>query len=219
MSRTLLRPLLARLAITAAAGALVTAAAAVPAMADEDWGQSDPASGTSAAQHDEGGGDWADGGDWAGGGGTGGDWSQGGQQQTGQQQGNPQQTGQQQGGQQAGQQQGNPQQAGQQTGPQQGNPQQTAQQQGDPQAGQHQQQGRRDTRGVVTARELLLRSAPQRGGQVIRTVHRGDIVSIYCQTSGQPVGGNRVWYLLADGTWAWGPARYIDVIGHAPRWC
>jgi uncharacterized protein YgiM (DUF1202 family) len=74
-------------------------------------------------------------------------------------------------------------------------------------------------RGVVTAGELLLRSAPTRGSQVIRVAHRGERVSIFCKTSGQSVQGNRTWYLLTDGTWAWGSARYIDTVGTPPRWC
>ncbi|MCX4764951.1 SH3 domain-containing protein [Streptomyces sp. NBC_01275] len=74
-------------------------------------------------------------------------------------------------------------------------------------------------RGRVTASELLLRSKPTRASQVIRVVHRGQIVSIFCKTSGQNVQGNALWYLLTDGTWAWGSARYIDNIGAAPRWC
>ncbi|WP_219821923.1 SH3 domain-containing protein [Streptomyces sp. Ru71] len=64
---------------------------------------------------------------------------------------------------------------------------------------------------------LLLRSAPTRGSQVIRAVHRGDVVSIFCKTRGQ--GGDGLWYLLTDGTWAWGPARSIQVFGSSPRWC
>ncbi|MEU9334384.1 SH3 domain-containing protein [Streptomyces sp. NPDC048290] len=74
-------------------------------------------------------------------------------------------------------------------------------------------------RGRVTADRLLLRSRPDRGGRVIRSVHRGEIVSIYCKTAGQRIEGNPLWYLLTDGTWAWGAARYIDNIGSAPRWC
>ncbi|QOV35595.1 SH3 domain-containing protein [Streptomyces ferrugineus] len=74
------------------------------------------------------------------------------------------------------------------------------------------------TPGRVTASTLLLRSAPNRGSQVIRTVHRGDRVRIFCKTKGQSVQGNRHWYLLADGTWAWGSARYIET-RHSPRWC
>ncbi|MBT2677072.1 SH3 domain-containing protein, partial [Streptomyces sp. ISL-14] len=66
---------------------------------------------------------------------------------------------------------------------------------------------------------LLLRSAPNRRSQVIRVVHKGDIVRIFCKTPGQRVQGNPLWYLLADGTWAWGAARYIENIGPAPRWC
>ncbi|MGW2910816.1 SH3 domain-containing protein [Streptomyces asoensis] len=74
-------------------------------------------------------------------------------------------------------------------------------------------------RGRVTAGELLLRSAPTRASQVIRVVRRGQIVSIFCRTPGQNVQGNSVWYLLTDGTWAWGSARYIQTIGTTPRWC
>ncbi|TXS53487.1 SH3 domain-containing protein [Streptomyces sp. uw30] len=85
--------------------------------------------------------------------------------------------------------------------------------------GQGGNQGQRFTRGRVTAGTLLLRSAPNRGSQVIRVVHQGDIVRIFCQTEGQSVQGNRTWYLLADGTWAWGSARFIDTLGRSPRWC
>ncbi|WP_427764894.1 SH3 domain-containing protein [Streptomyces sp. DSM 41931] len=74
-------------------------------------------------------------------------------------------------------------------------------------------------RGVVTAQKLALRSAPNRGSQVIRYAHKGDVVSIFCKVPGDHVDGNPLWYLLTDGTWAWGPARYIDNIGPAPRWC
>ncbi|MEV0239216.1 SH3 domain-containing protein [Streptomyces sp. NPDC050674] len=74
-------------------------------------------------------------------------------------------------------------------------------------------------RGVVTANTLALRSAPNRGSQIIRYAHRGDTVTIFCKTGGESVQGNPLWYLLTDGTWAWGAARYIDNVGPAPRWC
>lgn len=74
-------------------------------------------------------------------------------------------------------------------------------------------------KGVVTAGTLALRSAPNRGGQIIRWAVRGEVVTIFCKTNGQNVQGNRQWYLLTDGTWAWGSARYIKDIGTAPRWC
>ena len=74
-------------------------------------------------------------------------------------------------------------------------------------------------KGVVTADTLALRSAPNRGSQIIRFAHRGDVVKIFCKTGGETVQGNPLWYLLTDGTWAWGAARYIDNIGPAPRWC
>ncbi|MFF7549774.1 SH3 domain-containing protein [Streptomyces canus] len=85
--------------------------------------------------------------------------------------------------------------------------------------GQGQGHNARLSRGVVTASSLALRSAPNRGGQIIRWAERGEVVSIFCKTHGQSVQGNRQWYLLTDGTWAWGPARYIRTIGTAPRWC
>ncbi|GHD09584.1 hypothetical protein GCM10010313_30520 [Streptomyces violarus] len=78
---------------------------------------------------------------------------------------------------------------------------------------------RRFYRGIVTADTLALRSAPNRGSRIIRFAHRGDIVKIFCKAPGQTVQGNPLWYLLPDGTWAWGAARFIDNIGPAPRWC
>ncbi|MFF3206588.1 SH3 domain-containing protein, partial [Streptomyces sp. NPDC002962] len=90
---------------------------------------------------------------------------------------------------------------------------------GDWQSGGGNHNDSRRYRGRVTASELLLRSAPTRASQVIRVAHRGEIVSIFCKTPGQNVQGNSLWYLLTDGTWAWGSARYIDTIGTAPRWC
>ncbi|MFF6997292.1 SH3 domain-containing protein [Streptomyces sp. NPDC008313] len=75
-------------------------------------------------------------------------------------------------------------------------------------------------RGRITARGgLVLRSAPTQRSAVIRTAHHGEIVNIYCKAPGQRVDGNPLWYLLTDGTWAWGSARYIDNVGPAPRWC
>ncbi|MFE6337398.1 SH3 domain-containing protein [Streptomyces sp. NPDC057806] len=90
---------------------------------------------------------------------------------------------------------------------------------GDDWGGHHHDHNSRLYKGVVTADTLLLRAAPNRGSQVIRSVHRGQIVKIFCKTAGQSVQGNPLWYLLPDGTWAWGSARYIDNIGPAPRWC
>jgi hypothetical protein len=85
--------------------------------------------------------------------------------------------------------------------------------------GQNQNHNPRLSRGVVTAGSLALRSAPNRGGQIIRWADRGEVVTIFCRTNGQSIQGNRQWYLLTDGTWAWGSARYIRTIGPAPRWC
>ncbi|MFJ2263415.1 SH3 domain-containing protein [Streptomyces sp. NPDC087844] len=66
---------------------------------------------------------------------------------------------------------------------------------------------------------LHLRDKPTRSSAVIGFAEYGEVVSIFCKTPGQSVKGNPLWYLLADGTWAWGAARYIDNIGASPRWC
>ncbi|MFD5254025.1 SH3 domain-containing protein [Streptomyces bobili] len=74
-------------------------------------------------------------------------------------------------------------------------------------------------KGVVTASQLLLRSAPNRGGKVVRAAFRNDIVTVYCRTTGQKIDGNTQWYLLTDGAWAYGSARYIRDLGPTPRRC
>ncbi|MET9389580.1 SH3 domain-containing protein [Streptomyces sp. NPDC006624] len=89
----------------------------------------------------------------------------------------------------------------------------------DPSGGNGHHHDRHLYKGVVTADRLALRSAPNRGSQVIRYAHKGEIVRIFCKTGGETVKGNPLWYLLTDGTWAWGAARFIDNIGPAPRWC
>jgi hypothetical protein len=146
---------LRRIGIAVAAGALVTAAAVAPAVADDEWGDEDPG----VSRQDDGG------------------WNQQGDDDFGGR-------------------------------------------------GDHDNQGDhgdhdnpRLYRGVVTAGQLALRSRPDRGSRVIRYAYRGERVSIFCKTGGSNVQGNPLWYLLTDGTWAWGSARYIDNIGPAPRWC
>ncbi|QEU91843.1 SH3 domain-containing protein [Streptomyces kanamyceticus] len=75
-------------------------------------------------------------------------------------------------------------------------------------------------KGRVTAKSgLLLRDAPTRGSRVVRSEPYGKVVTIFCKTTGDTVGRNNLWYLLTDGTWAWGAAHYIANIGQAPRWC
>lgn len=157
---------LRRLGIAVAAGALVTAAAVTPAVADDEWGDDDP--GISRPDDDGGRGDYNQQDD---------DGGRGDYNQQGDNDGR----------------------------------------------GDYDQHGDHDNprlyRGVVTAHELALRSRPDRGSRIIRYAHRGEHVSIFCKTSGSNVQGNHLWYLLTDGTWAWGSARYIDNIGPAPRWC
>lgn len=77
-----------------------------------------------------------------------------------------------------------------------------------------------DYLGRVTARTgLLLRDRPTRSSRIVGQVPYGAVVHIFCKTTGDNVDGNNRWYLLTDGTWAWGSARYIANIGTAPRWC
>ncbi|MFC4504057.1 MULTISPECIES: SH3 domain-containing protein [Streptomyces] len=171
---SLRRSALTRLAITAAAGALVTTAAVTPANADNEW--NDTGGNTGSSQWDEG-----DGNSNSSGNSNGNESSQNGQSNQSNQ--------------------------WNQSGS------------GDHNGNNNNSNNSGRYRGRVTAGQLLLRSRPTRASQVIRVVHRGDIVSIFCKTSGQNVDGNPLWYLLTDGTWAWGAARYIDNIGEAPRWC
>ncbi|MFI6942355.1 SH3 domain-containing protein [Streptomyces sp. NPDC050418] len=75
-------------------------------------------------------------------------------------------------------------------------------------------------KGRVNARNgLLLRDSPTRGSRIVRTEPYGAYVHIFCKTRGESVENNDRWYLLTDGTWAWGAAAFIDNIGPAPRWC
>ncbi|WP_282791349.1 SH3 domain-containing protein [Streptomyces sp. CC224B] len=75
-------------------------------------------------------------------------------------------------------------------------------------------------KGKVTAKSgLLLRDRPMRGSRVVRHEPYGKVVHIHCKIRGGNVHGNNHWYLLTDGTWAWGSAHYISTIGKAPHWC
>lgn len=206
---SLRRSALTRLALATAVGALVTAAVATPATADDDWNGDSGDPGTSAWD-EEGQGGGGDGGWDTGGDGTGNSWNGNGTSNgNGNSNGNGTGNGnsgnwQNQGGGQGGD----------------GGWNQGGGQGGD---GGWNQGGHNDPqrlfRGRVTANTLLLRTKPTRASQVIRSVHRGEIVSIFCKTPGQNVDGNPLWYLLTDGTWAWGSARFIENIGEAPRWC
>ncbi|MFF0259173.1 SH3 domain-containing protein [Streptomyces microflavus] len=72
---------------------------------------------------------------------------------------------------------------------------------------------------VIASPYLLLRDKPTRSSKVVGSVKYGTVVKIFCKTTGDNVDGNNRWYLLTDGTWAWGSARYIENIGAAPRFC
>jgi hypothetical protein len=74
--------------------------------------------------------------------------------------------------------------------------------------------------GEVTARGgLALHARPDRASRVLRVAREGETVRIRCRATGENVSGNRLWYLLADGSWTWGATRFIDTAGPAPRWC
>lgn len=89
-----------------------------------------------------------------------------------------------------------------------------AQSQARPQAPKRAYKGR-----VVAKPYLILRDKPTRSSRIVGSVKYGSVVNIFCKTKGDDVDGNNRWYLLTDGTWAWGSARYIENIGSAPRWC
>ncbi|MFC9243530.1 SH3 domain-containing protein [Streptomyces sp. NPDC057136] len=72
---------------------------------------------------------------------------------------------------------------------------------------------------VIARSGLLLRDRPTRSSRIVGHVPYDTVVHIFCKTTGSNVDGNNRWYLLTNGTWAWGSARYIANIGTAPRWC
>ncbi|MFF8584701.1 SH3 domain-containing protein [Streptomyces althioticus] len=191
-------PLTRRLPIALAAGALAVATAVTPALAADDPGQGNQNQSGQSNQGNSHSGQ----GNWSQQGGNG--------NNTGSGNGNGNNTG-------SGNNSGSHQQGGGNTQQSGGNQGGNGGDWGNQAGGNHGDQGQ--YRGVVTAQKLALRSAPNRGSQVIRYAHKGEVVSIFCKVPGDTVDGNPLWYLLTDGTWAWGPARYIDNIGPAPRWC
>ncbi|WP_369249165.1 SH3 domain-containing protein [Streptomyces sp. R41] len=73
------------------------------------------------------------------------------------------------------------------------------------------------TRGTVDRNGgLFLRSRPDPGSRLVRIARNGETVRIFCQTWGDR--DDDLWYLIADGTWSWGPARFIDT-SSTPPWC
>lgn len=86
-------------------------------------------------------------------------------------------------------------------------------------SGQHKRAAAGAVVGQVTARNgLVLRTAPIRGGSVVRVAPYGEHVWIHCKIKSQKVDGDSTWYLLKNHSWAWGPARYITT-KETPRWC
>ncbi|MGW5940898.1 hypothetical protein ACWIG3_30220 [Streptomyces celluloflavus] len=75
-------------------------------------------------------------------------------------------------------------------------------------------------RGRVVARDgLLVRSGPSEHHRVVGHNRYGRIVRIECKVTGEKVRGNRRWYKLADGRYAWSSARFIVNLGEPPHWC
>ncbi|MFE6777869.1 SH3 domain-containing protein [Streptomyces sp. NPDC057702] len=72
---------------------------------------------------------------------------------------------------------------------------------------------------VIAKSGLLIRSGPSQKHKVVGALPYGTIVNIVCKVNGQNIDGNPRWYLLDNGKWAWGAARYIANIGRAPHWC
>ncbi|MGW1504676.1 SH3 domain-containing protein [Streptomyces mirabilis] len=72
---------------------------------------------------------------------------------------------------------------------------------------------------VISRNGLALHNRPDRSSRTLRIAPYGEQVHIYCKTTGEPVGGNPIWYLITDGTWSWGSAQRIDNTGRSPRWC
>jgi hypothetical protein len=72
---------------------------------------------------------------------------------------------------------------------------------------------------VIAVGGLYLRKAPNRGAPIVSTVPYGTVVHIYCKVTAENIDGNNIWYVLTDGTWAWGSARYIENIDAPPPWC
>ncbi|MFD4999399.1 SH3 domain-containing protein [Streptomyces buecherae] len=72
---------------------------------------------------------------------------------------------------------------------------------------------------VIAKSGLLIRSGPSQKHKVVGALPYGTVVNIVCKVNGQNIDGNPRWYLLSNGKWAWGAARYIVNIGAAPHWC
>ncbi|NED94057.1 SH3 domain-containing protein [Phytoactinopolyspora alkaliphila] len=71
--------------------------------------------------------------------------------------------------------------------------------------------------GKVTASSLNVRSAPTGASAKAGSLSRGTTVKLQCKVIGPRVGGNDLWYKLANGNWV--TARYVSNVGKAPRFC
>ncbi|MBO0514412.1 hypothetical protein J0695_21830 [Streptomyces beijiangensis] len=61
---------------------------------------------------------------------------------------------------------------------------------------------------------LNVHSSPSMSARVTRVLAYQQLVLLSCKVSGPSVGGNRVWYNLADGGWV--SARYVDNLSAVP---
>lgn len=62
-----------------------------------------------------------------------------------------------------------------------------------------------------------VRSAPTSAASKVGSYAKGATITIQCKVFGPTVGGNSLWYKLANGRWV--SARYVANIGTAPRFC
>jgi uncharacterized protein YraI len=70
---------------------------------------------------------------------------------------------------------------------------------------------------VTASTSLNVRSAPTGASTKVGSLKSGTKINIQCKVFGPSVGGNSLWYKLANGNWV--TARYVSNIGAAPRFC
>ncbi|MCQ4042092.1 hypothetical protein ACFOSC_14760 [Streptantibioticus rubrisoli] len=70
---------------------------------------------------------------------------------------------------------------------------------------------------VIARRGLNVRQRPTTHSRVLGWHANGSILSIRCAVRGESIYGNQRWYLLTDGTWS--SAHYVRTLGRTVRWC
>ena len=75
-------------------------------------------------------------------------------------------------------------------------------------------------RTTSTIAQLSVRTAPATQAKEVGILHRGDRTTTVCKVRGQRVGGNDIWYKLADeSNDVFSSARYMTNVGALPHWC